>query len=185
MGFRPRGEIFVALRPGITFPAVEMERIASDTGRGQEVLARILRLQDRGYPRTPLNRIGSRTTNLPLLQHRNRREKSGLPREMTSLDTRCRARTVGLTNQALHSKPRACPWQGAAQPLARGWCAQTSTVSPGSGSKHRPPPAAPLHPRRPIARAAGRSCSDNEKGINEFEAEKLRGRIGLARHAPS
>ena len=27
MGFRPRGEIFVALRPGITFPAVEMERM--------------------------------------------------------------------------------------------------------------------------------------------------------------
>ncbi|WP_284264430.1 GNAT family N-acetyltransferase [Roseicyclus amphidinii] len=27
MGFRARGEILVALRPGITFPAVEMERI--------------------------------------------------------------------------------------------------------------------------------------------------------------
>lgn len=26
MGFRPRGEILIALRPGITFPAVEMER---------------------------------------------------------------------------------------------------------------------------------------------------------------
>jgi GNAT superfamily N-acetyltransferase len=27
IGFRPRGEIFVALRPGISFPAVEMERM--------------------------------------------------------------------------------------------------------------------------------------------------------------
>jgi GNAT superfamily N-acetyltransferase len=27
MGFRPRGEILISLRPGITFPAVEMERL--------------------------------------------------------------------------------------------------------------------------------------------------------------
>jgi hypothetical protein len=27
MGFRTRGEIVIALRPGITFPAVEMERM--------------------------------------------------------------------------------------------------------------------------------------------------------------